>query len=564
MPMKKLISLSLLALLSAAIFLLFILPFLPPTKEQREKALVDVEYQRYYVLTVDHEPYLYISGIDRNFNPNQVALSPDSLELETQKLHGCWVSRYLLLPYCRGQVMTSNPDTAIVSILKAMNNNIKATLDKNMEKLLADSAQLAKKMDELGYYLERHNVNDDGYNIVGSYAADVFDAINDVKQALFLLRTIDYKKRIEIELCRKYFLTIDGKRIPCEMVDMEVKNHRQLIIAENDTMPKGAYVLYNNIVNDEYIENVIRSKPQERLTWNYSGTTENGLYEGHGVLRDIKGNFYDGMWDDGKREGFGFAIDSTGHVRVGEWKDDKFRGERMTHNTERIYGIDIARYQHEQGRRHFKIEWSKLRITHLGTISKKRINGIVDYPVSFCYIKATEGTTVTNKYYKEDYQQARSHGIHCGSYHFFSLSSGAREQAEHFLKTAHINNIDFPPVLDIEPSDAQIRAYGGIDLLFKNVRTWLDIVEKRCGKRPILYVNQMFVNKYLVNATDIKKNYQVWIARYGEYRPDVRLLFWQLCPDGRVSGIVPQVDINVFNGDREQFEEFICSQAPYQ
>ena len=89
-------------------------------------------------------------------------------------------------------------------------------------------------------------------------------------------------------------------------------------------------------------------------------------------------------------------------------------------------------------------------------------------------------------------------------------------------------------------------------------------MEKRCGKRPILYVNQMFVNKYLVNATDIKKNYQVWIARYGEYRPDVRLLFWQLCPDGRVSGIVPQVDINVFNGDREQFEEFICSQAPYQ
>jgi lysozyme len=114
----------------------------------------------------------------------------------------------------------------------------------------------------------------------------------------------------------------------------------------------------------------------------------------------------------------------------------------------------------------------------------------------------------------------------------------------------------------VEPTDAQIRALGGIDVLFKKIRKWLDIVESRCGKRPILYVNQMFVNKYLVNADDIKKKYQVWIARYGEYRPDVRLVFWQLSPDGRVSGITPLVDINVFNGDREQFEEFATSQAP--
>ena len=562
--MRKLISLSLLALLSAAIFLLFILPFLPPTEEQRKAALVKIEYERYYVLKVDDRPYMYISGIDRNFASNQVALTPDSLVTERQELQGCWVSRFLLLPYCRGLIMTSNPDTAIVHTLRTMNQDIKKTLDSNIEKLVADSLQLVNKMDELGYNLERHSVNDDGYNIVGSYAADMFDAFNDVKQALRRLRSIDYTKVVKLELCRRYTLLLDGRRIPCEMEDMEIENHRQLIRAANDTVPKGAYVLYNNVVNDKYIEKVIRSKSKSRRTKDYSGGTENGLYEGHGVLKDISGNFYSGMWDDGKRQGFGFAVDSTGRVRIGEWKEDKFRGERMTYNTERIYGIDIARYQHEKGRRRYRIDWSKMRITHLGTISKKRIKGVVDYPVSFIYIKATEGTTVTNKYYDEDYRQARRHGIHCGAYHFLSLKSNAKDQAEHFLKTAHIAANDFPPVLDVEPTDAQIRAYGGIDLLFKNVRTWLDIVEKRCGKRPILYVNQMFVNKYLVNATDIKKNYQVWIARYGEYRPDVRLLFWQLCPDGRVSGIVPQVDINVFNGDREQFEEFICSQAPYQ
>jgi len=37
----------------------------------------------------------------------------------------------------------------------------------------------------------------------------------------------------------------------------------------------------------------------------------------------------------------------------------------------------------------------------------------------------------------------------------------------------------------------------------------------------------------------------------------VRLAFWQLCPDGRVKGIVGTVDINVFNGYRDQYDDFL-------
>jgi lysozyme len=49
----------------------------------------------------------------------------------------------------------------------------------------------------------------------------------------------------------------------------------------------------------------------------------------------------------------------------------------------------------------------------------------------------------------------------------------------------------------------------------------------------------------------------VWIARYGEYKPDIHLIVWQLSPDGRVQGITGEVDINVFNGYQTQFNEFI-------
>ena len=66
------------------------------------------------------------------------------------------------------------------------------------------------------------------------------------------------------------------------------------------------------------------------------------------------------------REGFGCSVDSAGNVRVGLWKEDRFRGERLNYTPERIYGIDIARYQHEVDGGVYPINWSNLRITSLG------------------------------------------------------------------------------------------------------------------------------------------------------------------------------------------------------
>lgn len=280
---------------------------------------------------------------------------------------------------------------------------------------------------------------------------------------------------------------------------------------------------------------------------------------GHGVYTAADGSLYDGAWRSGLRHGFGCGIGADGRIKVGEWKQDAYRGERMTYTSDRIYGIDISRYQHGKGRRKYAIQWDKVRITHLGTISHKRVNGAVNYPVSFVYIKSTEGTTVRNRFYLSDYRQARRQGIHCGAYHFFSTKSATDRQAYYFLKHSRFTKGDFPPVLDVEPTPSQIRNMGGAKVLFSRIRTWMSIVRRRTGVRPILYVSQSFVNKYLPQAPDLMRDYLVWIARYGEYRPDVRLAFWQLCPDGRVSGIRGEVDINVFNGYRDTYNTFLAT-----
>jgi lysozyme len=280
------------------------------------------------------------------------------------------------------------------------------------------------------------------------------------------------------------------------------------------------------------------------------------MAEGHGCYRAFDGSFYEGHWMNDVREGFGFMV-TTRNIQTGIWRKGRFFGERMMHTSNRIYGIDISRYQHEKGRRRFGIDWSRLRITHLGRRIKGNISGVVDYPVRFVYIKSTQGTTIRNQYYASDYMKARRCGIPVGTYHFFSTVKDGRAQAHYYLDHTLFKKGDLPPVLDVEPSDAQIRKMGGTAVLLREMREWIETIERRLHVRPILYVNQRFINDHLSAAPDLMENYLIWIARYGEYKPGVHLALWQLSADSKVDGIQTDVDVNVFNGYEPQWLEFL-------
>ena len=273
---------------------------------------------------------------------------------------------------------------------------------------------------------------------------------------------------------------------------------------------------------------------------------------GFGIFTDGQGNYYEGLWQNGKRNGFGIGLSLHHIVRAGIWRKDRFLGEQMIYNADRVYGIDISRHQHEQGKQHFSIDFSRLRITGLGTLPRK-VKGEINYPVTFVYVKATEGATLYNKYYKVDLGGALRNGLHAGAYHFFSTYTPPAEQAAFFLKQTHGKRGDLAPMLDVEPSHKQIERIGGRDVLFNRMLQWLRIVEQRTGRRPILYVSQLFVNDYLSYAPESLLKYKMWIARYSEYKPYVHLEYWQLTPEGRVRGIHGEVDINVFNGSKAQF-----------
>lgn len=383
-----------------------------------------------------------------------------------------------------------------------------------------------KIQEELQYYFDRHNVQDEGYEMVVAFA--------------------------------------DGQRMGTEIAGhIDVRNvgtwkgyRRQGTAIVLDSL--GRTII--GICRDDSLVTGVRADSTGLYTGDFSQTKANG----HGALYADDG-YHEGHWENDHRQGFGLQLltpaADTPRLRVGEWSKDKFQGERMRYTTERIYGIDIARYQHGRGRRPVPIHWDKLRITSVGKKGSHNVRGDADYPVSFIYIKSTEGTSVRNKFYVNDYAQARKHGIRAGAYHFFSVKSSGAAQARHFLQNTLFREGDLPPVLDIEPSNAQIRQMGGPEAMFSHIRTWLNAVENWTKVRPILYVNQMFVNNYLSQQPDLKRNYRIWIARYSEYKPDLKLTYWQLCPDGRVAGIQGDVDINVFNGYQRQFEDYLAEET---
>lgn len=543
------------------------LPYSHPTKRQMRRNTAIVQYRRCYALEIADSTLLYFRDLKDGLGATRIDLKSDSSVCRKTFLQGCWVNKYTLWPHCGGRILTANPDgdSLNAQYLQHVNDTIKAFITQQKKALQQKDSLLSIKKHELNYFLEVHNATDAGYNVIASYAAEVVEESAKVSMALLRLNNLPKEYNARVRLIQHFsLLTIndvnDMRLTRCQLLSTDEKGDLCTIQTINHKKPKGKWAAYRQTIPDSVLSDIRRygAWPIEESEF-FEGHTTNGKRTGHGILWSNDGKYYNGLWDNDMRNGFGCAVAADGKVRVGEWKDDVFLGERPVYTSDHVYGIDISRYQHDIGKHHYAIDWDKLRITHLGTISNKKINGTVDYPISFCYIKSTEGATVRNRYFAADYKAARQHGLACGAYHFFSTSSTAAQQAQHFLRNTTFTSGDLAPVLDVEPSTQQISAMGGSKAMWEQIRIWMNLVEKAVGVKPILYISQSFVNRHLSEAPDIKRNYPVWIARYGEYKPDIKLVIWQLCPDGRVNGIHGTVDINLFNGYRDQYEDFLST-----
>ena len=200
------------------------------------------------------------------------------------------------------------------------------------------------------------------------------------------------------------------------------------------------------------------------------------------------------------------------------------------------YGIDISRYQSY-------IEWDKIKVlTDAQGRSTNSVNQAKDIRnVSYVFIKATEGNSFKDKYFKKHWKNAGNSGIRRGAYHFFRSSKDAENQARHFIRTVGQHSADdLPPVLDIET----IHKGCSYKTLNDKALIWLKTVEKHYGRKPIVYSSATFINDIL--CKEIKENYPIWVAHYGAPAPRCpRWHIWQFADDAVVYGIDGYVDLNV-------------------
>lgn len=200
------------------------------------------------------------------------------------------------------------------------------------------------------------------------------------------------------------------------------------------------------------------------------------------------------------------------------------------------YGIDISRYQND-------IEWDKIKVlTDAQGRSTNSVNQAKDIRnVSYVFIKATEGNSFKDRYFKKHWKNAKKSGIRRGAYHFFRSSKDAETQARHFIRTVgELSADDLPPVLDIET----IHKGCSYKTLNDKALTWLKTVENHYGRKPIVYSSASFINDIL--CKEIKENYPIWVAHYGASAPRcARWHIWQFADDAVVYGIEGYVDLNV-------------------
>ena len=493
-----------------------------------------------------------------------------SFNTDTLNTAACWIDRWALIPSCRGHLLTVFDNSLVRH--KYSPEEVKKLLKVHVDSLKNQIINLHNIVDDLRYYAHVHDVRDVGYGMIADYGIRKIRQYRKIEQELNTLSKVK-KDSAQLHIAYKVYFKVVYKNTKGDTIEgnchltKTLRHHFLIIQTDLKKKPKG--IISQPLPIARYIVLGTSKSIRDRVKWNerpdsagvYIGELNHQfLPNGQGAHLDNDGSYYEGHWADGKRNGFGFSVSRKKRLRIGEWKNNIYLGERLVYNSDRVYGIDLSKYQHIKGRRrkhYYAIDWANLHITHLGDISKKAITGTVNYPLKFIFIKNTEGINVFNPYYYRDYRKAKAYGYRVGTYHFFSIHTSPAEQARFYLKRSRFEKGDLPPVLDVEPYPSQIRKMGGAKVLFSRIRTWLGIVQHYTGTKPILYINQIFVNKYLNSAPDIKRNYYIWIAHYGEYKPDIRLAFWQLCPDGRVQGIRGEVDINVFNGYEREYQKFL-------
>ena len=199
----------------------------------------------------------------------------------------------------------------------------------------------------------------------------------------------------------------------------------------------------------------------------------------------------------------------------------------VINNNKNLKGIDVSNHQGE-------INWKAL--------PHDKIN--------YIFIKATEGTTYTDPFFKYNWQNASKYNFLKGAYHFFSVNDSGTDQAKAFIAQVPKEKNILPPVIDLELIGKNRKK------IIIEIKAFINKIEEYYGVKPIFYINKNTFHEYIKGVFN---NYIIW---YSDYTTVPALnesiwTFWQYTESGLIEGIKGPVDFNIFRGNKQDLESIV-------
>lgn len=200
--------------------------------------------------------------------------------------------------------------------------------------------------------------------------------------------------------------------------------------------------------------------------------------------------------------------------------------QKISNDNEYTFGIDVSHYVG-------KVDWQAIADSY--------------QPVEFAFMRSSTGLNKDTEF-KANWKGCKKAGIIRGAYHYFSPNVSADEQFKIFSSMVELSKGDLPPVLDIEAM------WKDKDEMMKEIKSWLEMAEKKYGIKPIIYSGLNFYNAHL---KDEFNDHTLWIAAYSgkAILKNTDWTFHQFTDHQKMFGMKNVCDGNEFRGSLEELRE---------
>lgn len=139
------------------------------------------------------------------------------------------------------------------------------------------------------------------------------------------------------------------------------------------------------------------------------------------------------------------------------------------------YGIDVSHYN--------IVDWQSVKENN----------------ITFCYIKATEGTSFKDKKCMTHVYNAQKAGLKIGLYHYYRTDMDVKQQLANFKSVYSNVNLDLIPVIDVESKGNTFTTETN-----KHLKELVKAFENEFGVKPMIYYGSISALQTMIDVLDCK------------------------------------------------------------